>query len=678
MLKQFSRLEKTRSAFIVVFAALMVVSLVFFYAPTRDAGTASAAAGQEVLASVRGDDVLVADMEDMTRMYRQSFGPQFSLAQLGGGRRVLDDLISTRLVAQEAERLGLAPSDKEVSDRIKERYTDPATGKFIGAKRYEQAIVSQFGDLIRFERGIRDALAEEKLRAFVTAGVQVSDEELQSDYEKSNTSFELSYVNVTPSELAKNINPPDEELRNYFASHGEEFRINEPQKKIRYLFIDQTKLASKLEVTDEELRREFDARKPQAGVRVQQIVLKVADPKLDQQVLQKATELASRVRDEKMTASEEAFAELARGNSEDPATARAGGWLPNPVRKNPPQTPAQTGDIYQGILDMPPGSVGDPVFNKAANAYYILRRGDNVLKTFDEARPELLVSLRNSKSYAAAAAVAQRAVERLRETKDVGRVAQELAAEANMSPSEMVKETPFIKPQDNVPGVGSSPQFEAAIAPLENPQDVGDRVGVKDGFAVPVLLEKRDPRVPEFEEARERVLERVREQKAKEQLEQAAREIASNAGSAEGLKAAAERFGLKVETLPSYRVGTPVGTAGTSPAADEAIYALKPGEVMKTPVKIGESWVVAGALKRTDADLAEFGRQRAEMAERALDERRQQIFDDYASTLRARAEREGDIKVYDDVLAKVEKQQAPEVAPQRPRIPTSVPIAPGE
>src|SRR3712207_7425272 len=57
-------------------------------------------------------------------------------------------------------------------------------------------------------------------------------------------------------------------------------------------------------------------------------------------------------------------------------------------------------------------------------------------------------------------------------------------------------------------------------------------------------------------------------------------------------------------------------------SSDLAVYALKRGEVRKTPVKIGDSWVVAGALKRTDADPAEFGRQRAELAERALDERR--------------------------------------------------------
>jgi hypothetical protein len=72
-----------------------------------------------------------------------------------------------------------------------------------------------------------------------------------------------------------------------------------------------------------------------AGVRVQQIVLKVARPELDQEVLTPATGLVAKIRKEDLTADEEAFAELARGNSEDPATAKEGGWLPNPVKKNP-------------------------------------------------------------------------------------------------------------------------------------------------------------------------------------------------------------------------------------------------------------------------------------------------------------------------------------------------------
>ena len=42
-------------------------------------------------------------------------------------------------------------------------------------------------------------------------------------------------------------------------------------------------------------------------------------------------------------------------------------------------------------------------------------------------------------------------------------MADEFAREANMTPAQMVKETPLIKKGDNVPEIGSSPQFESAI-----------------------------------------------------------------------------------------------------------------------------------------------------------------------------------------------------------------------
>src|SRR3989440_12008688 len=98
-----------------------------------------------------------------------------------------------------------------------------------------------------------------------------------------------------------------------------------------------------------------------------------------------------------------------------------------------------------------------------------------------------------------------------------------------MAPAEMVRETPFVKPGDDVPDIGSSPQFEDAIKPLEEPNQVGDRVGVKNGFAVPMLVEKRDPRIPDFVEVKDKVAEDLKRSRAEDQTEQTARDIASNA-----------------------------------------------------------------------------------------------------------------------------------------------------
>lgn len=663
MLKQFSRMKRTRSWVLIIFAGLMGLSLVFFYAPNRSANV-TAATSNEALAEVGSEEITVGDLaqqKEAMQQRMQMYGGQISLAQLGmTDRTMLDGLIRNRIVAQEATRLGLAPSDTEVAEALKKEFSP--NGQFVGTERYKEIVLSQYGDLERFERQMRDAVAAKKLRAFITAGVQLSATEVEEEYRRQNTKIDLVYVPVAAAQLAKSINPSDAELQTYYDAHKEEFHISVPQKKIRYLFIDQAKIGEKINLSDEELRVEYDNLKPeakQAGVKVQQIVLKVAHPDMDQQVLAKATELAQRAKGDDLNATEEEFAEIVRGNSEDPATAKNGGWLPGLVRRNP----NKPNDILQNTLDVPAGQVMDPL--KTGNAYYIFRRGEAVTATFEEKKKELLVSRRNSRAYGVGQGLAARAVTRLKETKDVQQVANELAAEANMSPSEMVRETPFIKPGDDVPEIGVAAQFEEVIAPLNNVNEVGERVGVRGGFAVPMLIEKRDPRTPELAEVKEQVAERVRQERAQSQLEQTARDLASQANAAGDLKAAAEKLGLTAATLDAYKLGTPLGEAGTSVAADDAIYNLKEGELTKTPIKIGDTWVVVGATKRTEADLVEFAKQRDDLSRQALTTRRDQVFGDYIAGARARYEREGEIEIYDQVLAKIEAETPPEVAPGR-------------
>jgi peptidyl-prolyl cis-trans isomerase D len=675
MLKMFTRLERTRNWIIIFFAALLVIGMAV--AGVYNQGSAAVTnpfKSRDVLARVNGDKVTVSDFTLRQKVFEQRMGGQFSLAQLGmTGERLVNDLVNDRIAIQEAERLGLTATEREVQDVVLRQFSDASVAFDI--KRYREYTTRNFGGsdgVELFEQTVRDGIAAQKLQAFVTAGVQVSEQEVQDKYVRDFTEFELVYVPVTAAELSKKVTASDEELRQYFEAHKTDYRFLEPQKKLRYLFVNQEKAGAKLNFGDEELRKEYDSLRPeakQAGVRVQQIVLKVARPELDQEVLRRATEIVARMRGDDQTATEEAFAEAARGNSEDPATAKVGGWLPAPVRKNP----ARANDPVQAMLDMRPGEVRDPI--RTGNAYYIYRRGDSVPKTFEEAKKELLVSLRNRRSYAVAQQVAQKAVERLKETKDLQQVAQELAPEANMTAAEMVKETPFVKPGDDVPDIGSNPQFEEAVKPLEEAGQVGERVGVRNGFAVPMLVEKREPRIPDFEEVRERVSEAFRSERAAQQLEQTARELAAGSASPDALKAAAERLGLKVETEEGFRLGRPLGTLGADLSLDEAVYALKAGEVTKNPVKVGESWVVAAAKGRKEADLAEFGKQRAELLQTAQTERRTQVFDEYIASIRRRLEEAGEISIDREVLARVDNIGEPPTAlPGRP--PINIPAPP--
>lgn len=666
MLKQLSRLKHTSRIIVLGFVLLMGVSLIFFYAP-RNTNTIDPSRSSALVAKVGGDEITVAEVSRLKENYLQMFGGRASIAQLGGYKRFVDGLIRDRIVAQEAARLGLSASDAEVAEKIRKQFSD-AAGQFVGMERYKQSITSRYGDVEAFERSVRDEIAQDKLRAFVTASVNVADSEVQEDYKRNHATFDVAYSVLSTDKLAKSIQPSDEELKKYYEQHKNDFRINEPQKKIRYIYVDQAKAGEKLQVSDKDLHDEFDRLSPEAkqgGVKVQQILLKVARKDLDAQVEQKAKDLIEKARAASPETSEKVFADLARGNSEDPATAKTGGYLPRPYKKNPNKPDG----LYDRTIDMQPGDTSDIPIKYGGN-WYILRRGESVPKTFEEAKPDLLASLRNRKGYVAAAKIAGRAKDLLKETKDPQKVAQELATEANMTSAEMVKETGFIKPGDDVKDIGSSQQFEAVVASLNNPNDVGDQTGVKGGFAIPMLVDKKDPRIPDFDEVKTKVAEVLKQQRANEQLEQKAKDLAAAVNGASNLKAAAEKAGFEAATEEGYKLGSTLKDAGTSPALDEAVYAMKNGDTTKSPIKVGDSFVVLGVTNRHEADLAEFAKQRSQLTQTMLSGKQRQVFDDYISAVQQRMKQDGKIKIYMDVLNNLEESE-PEVAPQpqRPQFP---------
>jgi peptidyl-prolyl cis-trans isomerase D len=663
MLKQLSRLERTRSIIIVGFAVLMAVSLIFFYAPGRNSNVTEPSKNTTVVAKVGREEITVAQVTQRKENYLQMFGGQVSIARLGGYSSFVDRLVRERVVAQEALRLGLGASDGEVADRIRKQFVD-ASGVFVGFDRYKERITAGYGDLETYEKGLRDEIAQDKLRAFVTSAIKVSDQEVQEDYKRTHATFSISNVILSADKLAEKIQPSDDELKSYYDQHKADFNIPDVQKKVRYVFVDQAKSGDKLQISDKDLRTDFDQLDPkakEAGVKVQQIFLRVAHKDLDAQVEQKGKDLIAKIYAASLDTREKVFSDLARGNSEDPATAKNGGYLTKPYKRNPNKVDG----LYDRTLDMKPGDVSDIPIRYAGN-WYILRRGEAVPKTFEEAKPEIMASLRNRKGYAVAAQLAARAQTRLKETKDPQKVAQELAAEANMTPAEMVRETPFIVPGDDVPNIGSNQQFDGKIASLNNVNDVGEVANIKGGFAITMLVDKKEPRTPEFDEVKTKVAAAVKQQRAKDQLEQKAREIAGSINSVADLKAAAEKAGFEVATETDYTLGTPLGKGGTSPAVDEAIYALKAGEVTKTPLKVGGNWIILGVTERKEADLAEFAKQRDQLTQTMLTGKQSQLFEDYISAVQQRMKQEGEIKVNKDVIADLEASE-PEVAPAMPR-----------
>ena len=152
-------------------------------------------------------------------------------------------------------------------------------------------------------------------------------------------------------------------------------------------------------------------------------------------------------------------------------------------------------------------------------------------------------------------------------------------------------------------------------------------------------------------------------------MAQKAKEIASSANSVADLKAAAEKAGFEVATEPGYKLGSALGKAGTSPALDAAVYALRKGGVTRDTLKVGENLVVLGVTDRKDADLAEFAKQREQLTQTMVSAKQNQVYEDYISAVQQRMKQEGKIKLYPEVVANLEESE-PEIAPpQRPQFP---------
>ena len=158
---------------------------------------------------------------------------------------------------------------------------------------------------------------------------------------------------------------------------------------------------------------------------------------------------------------------------------------------------------------------------------------------------------------------------------------------------------------------------------------------------------------------KDKVTDAVKQQRAKEQVEQKAKDLLASVSGPDALKAAGEKEGFDAGVEEAFKLGSTLGKAGTSSALDDLIYTMKSGEMMKAPLKVEDKWVIAGLIKRDEANLAEFAKQRDQLKNSMMSERQNQVFEDYVMAVQQKMKNEGKIKIYDDVLDALPEDEEP-------------------
>jgi peptidyl-prolyl cis-trans isomerase D len=669
MLKFLSKRNRSRNALLIIFVAALTIGLIGFFAPGMNPLKSSdvSANDDDVFATVLNRKIRVKDLRSTLNAYGQQMSQgqgntkQQDLATIYNlyGQQVVDNLIRKEIILYEAEQNNFLATDSEVQSRLKQMFTP-----WPGAEQYRLRLQQAGTTPVEFEESLRASIAEEKLRSFISAAAQVSPQEIEDDYRKTNTSYKLRWLEVKPETFRTKVTVSDTDLRSYFDANKASFYVSREERKAKYIFIDQKKAGEAIQISDEELKKDFNPEANIQQVRVSQIVVSVPKPIKptpmpkgverqqvdpaqspfgDDAVAKKVEEIYNRAKGVGGKQPED-FAKLASEFNEDAKSKASGGDIGYVNKKDK----RDTDDPLNRVFTMNKDEVSSPI--RKGDKFYILKVTDRKASSFEEARAELLNDARSKKGYTKAVEIAKEAEQKFKDSKNADAVAAELNSKYGAAIA-VVKETPFFMQGENIAELGASSDLDAALFELKNQGEVTEWVNLNNGFAVAQFADKRDPHEPSFEEVKTRVEDRYRSDKAKELAAEQARKIAQ-AQTPDAMKAAADAAGVKVDERAGLTASDSIGSL-LGEGSREPIYKLKAGEVLHEPIKSPDSdaYVVAAIVERKDADMgAEFQKAKQGIEDKLLQEKRDTLFMAHLTATEKQLKDQGKIKIHQEVI----------------------------
>ena len=219
--------------------------------------------------------------QGMIKQYRDAMGSSFSekmIEELGLKQKVLDDLITKILILQEGSRLRLSVPDQELRRSIESIPAFQVDGRF-DPRLYERALQLNRMSPEDFEKMQRENLLISKVVSLIRLnGGKVSDDEILETYLFDNERISLTFLKVNPEAFKGQVSVNEIEMKDYYQSHQEDFRIPNFYR-IEYLIFRPSDFEGKVQVSADEIKRFYDLRKERfttsKRVKLRDILIKV-------------------------------------------------------------------------------------------------------------------------------------------------------------------------------------------------------------------------------------------------------------------------------------------------------------------------------------------------------------------------------------------------------------------
>jgi peptidyl-prolyl cis-trans isomerase D len=323
-------MSSTIKQFFVV-AAVLAIAFVFII-QFRPGTNVQTSGGPKCIAEVSGNCIEESDYLAAYRLMAPPNANSEDIKALRLPRMVVDGLIERWLLNQDAERLGIAVSDEELSRQLADGYarvslpaafedffamrlallpapTGPArslqlresTGKKFDIKRYERTVRELTNktpkDFREFER--QEAVAA-RMRELVRSRVRISEAEAKGAFERERTKATVDYVKLERAWYASwVVDPGDEAVKAWAEQHKDE--VEESWNARKDTFLPECRVTRNILARLDPEATDADAARKQATDKLEQA--------------------------QKRLGAGESFDEVAQELSEDPGSRGRGGEL---------------------------------------------------------------------------------------------------------------------------------------------------------------------------------------------------------------------------------------------------------------------------------------------------------------------------------------------------------------
>ncbi len=461
-----------RRLFSYIFIGALAALFALEWGPGSKGCNKAELAERDLAATVNGKTIPLRDFAreyvQQAERYRAQGVPAEMMKQLGLHKQVLEQMVSTELLAQAAEAKGLTASDEDLAKLYQKAPAFQKDGKFDHETFLQYVHDVENTTEVLFEDKLRRQLAAQRVLQLVEASVVVSEDEVHARYLKDGDAAKVAFVRFSPTMYAASVAPPKaKELSDWLSGHAQAVSDFYEQNKFTY----------------------FQAEK----VRARQILLKVpadatAEAKAD--LAKRAQSLKKDLDDKKD------FATVAQAVSEDLDSKAKGGELGWVERL---QLPAAFADV---LFALKPGEVSVPV--ETPLGFFIgtvEEKQAAVQKPLESVRQEIAAQLWvKEKTKALALAAAEKALAEVKKGKALGELfpadtkPKQGGFDFAQETKPQLKETSeFASTVDAIPQLGASPEAIKAVFARTSPGLVEAVIPVGDALAIIDVTERKVP-----------------------------------------------------------------------------------------------------------------------------------------------------------------------------------------